>query len=239
MPARVPALAGLGLALALAACSNSPRRAADAAVDGPPGPESSCFDGLDNNGDRLFDCADPTCAAVAACVEPAPAGGWTGPAALYAGAAPVPACPAPYTMTLDPGGTDLAAGPATCAACTCGPPTGGACTPAGGAATVPAPTFTTTARACAMPPTTATGCPSGVCRPIAPPSFAGQCIVHTGDQPCPGPPYTNRHVFQEADDTRGCTPCTCSAPTGGACTPSGGKPTGTAAPGRTTTFCCR
>ena len=37
-------------------------------------PESDCLDGKDNNGDGLADCADPTCAAVVACVPDAPAG---------------------------------------------------------------------------------------------------------------------------------------------------------------------
>ena len=31
-------------------------------------PESNCFDGVDNNGDGLIDCADPTCTPIAECV---------------------------------------------------------------------------------------------------------------------------------------------------------------------------
>jgi hypothetical protein len=35
-------------------------------------PESDCFDGIDNNGDGLADCQDPTCTAKATCVPVAP-----------------------------------------------------------------------------------------------------------------------------------------------------------------------
>ncbi|MDB5937630.1 MAG: uncharacterized protein JWQ01_4974 [Massilia sp.] len=37
-------------------------------------PETDCLDGLDNNGDGLADCADPTCTAQVECVPGAPAG---------------------------------------------------------------------------------------------------------------------------------------------------------------------
>jgi len=41
-------------------------------------PESDCLDGVDNNGDGLTDCADPTCEPVVECVPAAPAAGELG-----------------------------------------------------------------------------------------------------------------------------------------------------------------
>jgi hypothetical protein len=41
-------------------------------------PESDCLDGLDNNGDGLTDCQDPTCSDRAACVPGAPMGDTAG-----------------------------------------------------------------------------------------------------------------------------------------------------------------
>jgi hypothetical protein len=38
-------------------------------------PESDCLDGVDNNGDELADCEDPTCEPVVECVAGAPTGG--------------------------------------------------------------------------------------------------------------------------------------------------------------------
>jgi hypothetical protein len=45
------------------------------------------------------------------------------------------------------------------------------------------------------------------------------CIYHEGDVDCPGfSLYADQHVLYEgADDTRGCSPCVCGAPEGGAC----------------------
>jgi len=45
------------------------------------------------------------------------------------------------------------------------------------------------------------------------------CVAHEGDVECPGfAPYTKRHLLYEGiDDSRGCSPCTCGAPTGSTC----------------------
>lgn len=63
-----------------------------------------------------------------ACV-PAPPTGWSGPALLYLGDAPVPACPTSFPtplLTAKHGGT-LNAPPAECSACSCGAATGLGC----------------------------------------------------------------------------------------------------------------
>jgi hypothetical protein len=50
----------------------------------------------------------------------------------------------------------------------------------------------------------------------------GWCILQKGDNDCPTDPeniYTERHVFYNGvQDDRQCSPCTCGAPTGSACT---------------------
>jgi hypothetical protein len=64
---------------------------------------------------------------------------------------------------------------------------------------------------------------SQVCLPWADPPPAGfkQCISNDGDLPCPvtiADKYTEKHVFYtDISDTRGCTPCTCGAPSGSEC----------------------
>jgi hypothetical protein len=52
------------------------------------------------------------------------------------------------------------------------------------------------------------------------PSSAPFCISHTGDVQCPGtePDYPFRYVYyQGMNDGRGCTACSCSAPSGTSC----------------------
>src|ERR1700759_428939 len=100
-----------------------------------------CFDGIDNNGDGLVDCADPSCASVAGCVAAVP-WGWTGHTALYDGAiAGAPSCAAPFATAVMPGNAELTAAPSSCAACVCCAPNGVSCPTAGGAATASAPAF--------------------------------------------------------------------------------------------------
>src|SRR6185312_14747053 len=55
-------------------------------------PESDCLDGLDNNGDGLADCADPTCNTQVSCV-PAPSAG------NEVGVFQTAACPTNYSST--------------------------------------------------------------------------------------------------------------------------------------------
>jgi hypothetical protein len=55
------------------------------------------------------------------------------------------------------------------------------------------------------------GCGTGTCVPLT--TEAQTCIVHTGvDASCPAGWNTRILVFDDADDTRGCTPCTCEDP---------------------------
>ena len=273
-------------------------------------PETDCFDGLDNNGNGLVDCADLSCSSVVECVPDVPtADGWDGPFALYDGAPSDPGCPNAYPSPAYVGNDNLMASPATCAACfcgvasgekcvppaeltigdasckqqdyctgtlslpsvagagcvvdsvpidggtayygfpggrtTCGPganatcdkPTGtqcnqsvsapaptvagGQCAASGGAASKPPVTWSTLARACGGPVTTAGGCNIGQrCLPKAPPVYsAGICISKPGDNACPAGAFANnKHLFYGShDDNRDCTACGCDAPTGGTC----------------------
>jgi len=74
-------------------------------------PEADCLDGLDDNGDGLPDCADPTCADRATCIPDAPG--------AELGVVPSRACPAEY-------GDEVTwvrglVSPTTCSGCTCTP----------------------------------------------------------------------------------------------------------------------
>jgi hypothetical protein len=102
------------------------------------------------------------------------------------------------------------------------PPTGGSC-PAQPTVSVPAWHWERNARTCALPTAAVRGrCAAGeVCAPSPAPPFSGHlCIAAAGDVDCPlDSHYTVRHVdFAGASDTRGCTACTCGAPSGGTCT---------------------
>ncbi len=74
-------------------------------------PESDCLDGIDNNGDGLADCADPSCNAQVQCVPAAPVGD-------ELGVLGVASCPSNYT-TLEHFNQALQV-PTTCSGCTCG-----------------------------------------------------------------------------------------------------------------------
>lgn len=93
----------LALCLAVLACAGS--------EDAPP-LEANCFDGIDDNGDGLEDCRDPTCGPVAECVAVAP-GFQLG---TRLGAAE--ACPDAFPDADLVVGQGLVA-PSTCGACTC------------------------------------------------------------------------------------------------------------------------
>jgi hypothetical protein len=202
----------------------------------------NCFDGIDNNGNGLVDCADPACAGIAMCA-PAVPNGWLGHAELYEGAAmPSLGCIAPWTQELVPGRTAPSGTPATCGACACGAPNAqGACLPSGGAATVAPVTFASTALACEGASTSPSdaGCAGSACVAAPAPAFtAGLCVHATGVEACPAP-YTVRHVyFAGVSDTRGCAPCACAAATNGACASSGGTPDGGVIGTAPSTFCC-
>jgi len=51
----------------------------------------------------------------------------------------------------------------------------------------------------------------------APPSFL-TCVARSGDEPCPAGWPVKHLLYNEVDDQRTCTECTCSAPSGGSCT---------------------
>jgi hypothetical protein len=73
-------------------------------------PESDCLDGIDNNGDGLADCEDPTCNAAVECVPAAPSGGELGVQSATG------TCPADYP-TAEVFHTGLQSG--ACSGCTC------------------------------------------------------------------------------------------------------------------------
>jgi hypothetical protein len=98
----------------LTSCSNNTQCQANFMCNAPNCvriPESDCLDGLDNNGDGLADCADPTCTAQTTCVAAVGAGNEIG---LFT----TSACPSTnYSMT-----EHLNQGlqvPATCSGCNC------------------------------------------------------------------------------------------------------------------------
>ncbi|AUX38018.1 MULTISPECIES: hypothetical protein [Sorangium] len=85
--------------------------------------------------------------------------------------------------------------------------------------------WATLARACAgVTPPAPCGGPGTRCSPAppegdaAPPGGFLTCILHhEGEHECP-PTYPSRRVVYEgAEDSRGCTACTCGEPSGGAC----------------------
>lgn len=85
-----------------------------------------CTDATDDDGDGLVDCEDDDCADFG-CVAPPPEG-WSGPVGFWTGRAgsTVPSCPDGWSMQLELF-DGMVAPPASCAACDCGPATGGAC----------------------------------------------------------------------------------------------------------------
>jgi hypothetical protein len=93
--------------------------------------------------------------------------------------------------------------------------TAGTCAPQ---ATVnkPATSWADEARACA-PTTTPAACEgAAVCVPAVDPTFA-ICVEQSGDVACP-PAYPNQHLeYSGLSDTRGCSACTCGAPSGASC----------------------
>ena len=101
------------------------------------------------------------------------------------------------------------------------PPAGGACIPkTSGSAVIPPVQWDTRMRACGDAPPNGAGCGIGSCvaRPKAP--FAKQfCVYQRGDLACPAGSYSNRSVyFSGVTDTRTCTDCECTLPSGTSCT---------------------
>lgn len=102
------------------------------------------------------------------------------------------------------------------------PALGGACRPdLDGTSRLPPLRWDRFARACGSAPE-GEGCGTGACvpRPSAP-FGAGLCIYRRGDFACPAGPYVNRELyFERAADSRSCTECSCSSPSGASCTGS-------------------
>jgi hypothetical protein len=98
--------------------------------------------------------------------------------------------------------------------------TGGTCMPSGGEAMKSAVTWEIAGKACGDAPAGG-GCLGGeVCQPASSGSFlSGLCIYKDGEQAaCPGAPFSEKHVlYADAEDTRSCAACNCSAPQGGVC----------------------
>ena len=98
---------------------------------------------------------------------------------------------------------------------------GGSCAPQA-SAFVPTAGWGRTARACesAVPPVQS-GCASGqICAPApAAPMEPRLCVFMAGVVPCPAGGYSvQRTVYAGVADTRGCTPCSCGAPSDASCT---------------------
>lgn len=101
--------------------------------------------------------------------------------------------------------------------------TAGSCVASGGEPTLEPVSWMLLGKACGNAPVGG-GCgASQVCQPIpATPFKSGLCIYKEGEQAtCPGEPFTEKHIFfEDAQDTRGCSSCSCDAPKGGTCAAS-------------------
>ncbi|MDI1430349.1 hypothetical protein [Polyangium sorediatum] len=96
---------------------------------------------------------------------------------------------------------------------------GGSCDPAGGVANKPLESWAFLGKACINAPKGG-GCGAGeVCQPRAPLPFLGEvCVFKGGDNSCPAGQYADKHLFYEdVEDSRACTTCTCGSPTGSSC----------------------
>jgi hypothetical protein len=84
-----------------------------------------------------------------------------------------------------------------------------------------APAWTTAARICSWTPNAGTQCDGGDAGCIVGPTTgfaATACIFKLGDmQVCPAAYPKSSGVFSQMTDTRGCSPCMCSGPSGGSC----------------------
>ncbi|MCK6588279.1 MAG: hypothetical protein HUU21_21130 [Polyangiaceae bacterium] len=96
----------------------------------------------------------------------------------------------------------------------------GSCMASGGEPTIEPVSWMLYGKACGNAPLGG-GCEaSQVCQPTpAAPFKSGMCIYKDGEQAsCPGEPFTEKHVFfEDAQDTRDCSACSCNAPSGGKC----------------------
>jgi hypothetical protein len=89
----------------------------------------NCTNGVDDDGDSKVDCEDTDCQSGFTCAPGAPSG-WTGPVAMFEGAAPAPDClqSGGYNTIKQNASSDLKPGSAACPSCACTSPTGMTCT---------------------------------------------------------------------------------------------------------------
>ncbi len=99
--------------------------AGSAGSSGSAGGED-CSNGVDDNGNKLVDCADPLCAS-ATCVTVPP--NWLGPVhfASAASLAALPNCPGGVAPVTEGGSGTLGVQPLGCAPCGCSKPSGATC----------------------------------------------------------------------------------------------------------------
>lgn len=94
------------------------------------------------------------------------------------------------------------------------------CTPTVVNPPVSPPAWTTKASTCVGEIVGTCTSPGEICAPVLPPPPPGFtiCIGTSGDRTCPVE-FSEKHVFYDHfDDSRACSACACSTPTGGSCT---------------------
>jgi len=127
-------------------------------------------------------------------------------------------------VSCNPGGQGPGGGKGGVTSVTIGPSVAspGTCTAQPTADVGPAP-WTQSARLCApagAQPVSGCDAASSVCAPATAVGFAADtyCILRPGTAACPAETYTfQRTYYASASDTRGCSACTCDAPTGVDC----------------------
>ncbi|MGO9834521.1 MAG: hypothetical protein ACLP1X_09920 [Polyangiaceae bacterium] len=143
---------------------------------------------------------------------------------FYAGSDNTCSTPCDAGVFLD-GGCVVA--PASCPSFVVGSatPAGGSCAADGGVV-IPPIAWSKAAMACSPGQAVARGsCGTGeLCLPSSDPF----CIMHSGSVACPpGEYYVAPYVYYAGvDDSRGCTECSCGAPSSGSCSPSAVGPSG-------------
>jgi hypothetical protein len=100
--------------------------------------------------------------------------------------------------------------------------TGGTCAHPTVTATKPTERWSGLGRACAASGLVQGGCGGGqICAPGPGTGFLPKlCVFAAGDLSCPGAYSTKVVYYGGRNDTRGCTPCDCTGPTGATCTAS-------------------
>jgi hypothetical protein len=80
---------------------------------------------------------------------------------------------------------------------------------------VPNAAFATRVKGCELPEPAGACEDDGQCLPVAPDPWGEVCIYAEGDYACPAGPFSERTLLHtDFEDTRGCTDCSCTDPTG-------------------------